>query len=940
MANKEYLTKLKQGVEVWNQWREKESHIKPDLSGADLSQSELGGIDLSQSDLREIDFSRTNLSRSNLSKSDLRGVDLIQTNLTEANLEKTEIIWGNLNGTNLINANLRETNLSGAILINANLRGINLDRAFINNADLSGADLSGANLSGADLSRSQFLDGNLNGMTLTGACIEDWNINVKTNLQNVRCDYIYLRKTYSEKRKNWIYIDRSPHNPDKIFAPGEFTKLFQKALETVDIIFSEGIEWAAFLESFQQLQAEFNSEKLSVQAIEKKSGGAFIVRVEVPPEANKREIQKYIEREYETRLKFLEENYQKQLEAKEEQLLMYRQNHTDILEIVKTMALRPINISNNYRVENSDATRDFISGGSFGIGHTGSVINNFNKKIEGDEHDSKIISAEIISVDEPDHEIQLVTNFLQQAGARLSQLDYEDIEGLEILDISGILQAYTPILVSLITHQPTDEDVSRLVKYSEQLNNNARDKVGIFFYHDIPDAMFRVRMTEVRLRDHFILIPIPFAAVYTGSVDNNMATGLLTKFVDRYMPGADLFDDRNAIGDTLSFFGRTALLHKLEEELRRNQGVGIFGLRKSGKTSLMIQLGFAMQEYPVVQIDLQTNGRKLRFGAELFNQIINHLDKLLRKRNPNAEVSFQPFERDVPAADLTTDFFRLVLAFAKALAESGYKLPILCFLDEVERILPTESDPPERAEEFNAFFGVLRALSQEARQLSLLIADVHPDCNRINQWNQTDIPTNPVFNFFKEVFLSPFSLDETKNMLNSIGNLMNIKFDEETLNSIYSASGGHPFVARQLGSLLYNKLATDGDKEIQLSKAERYLSKPFIYSGILKDYFGRNIWDDLKKRSFTSAIFVFRLLAFNENSEQRITERLLVKHLSSDFTESQCLDALLWLEAVGLIRREEVETDDFYKIQLELLARWLRMEMKPEEIKQWEISKD
>lgn len=74
-----------------------------------------------------------------------------------------------------------------------------------------------------------------------------WNINSKTNLKNVKCDYIYLKSTYSEEQKKWIFSDRCPHDPDKIFALGEFTKRYQKLLETVDIYFDDGIDWQAFL---------------------------------------------------------------------------------------------------------------------------------------------------------------------------------------------------------------------------------------------------------------------------------------------------------------------------------------------------------------------------------------------------------------------------------------------------------------------------------------------------------------------------------------------------------------------------------------------------------------------------------------------------------------------------------------------------------------------
>ena len=36
MANEEHLARLKQGVEAWNQWRNGNYGIKPDLTEADL----------------------------------------------------------------------------------------------------------------------------------------------------------------------------------------------------------------------------------------------------------------------------------------------------------------------------------------------------------------------------------------------------------------------------------------------------------------------------------------------------------------------------------------------------------------------------------------------------------------------------------------------------------------------------------------------------------------------------------------------------------------------------------------------------------------------------------------------------------------------------------------------------------------------------------------
>ena len=525
-----------------------------------------------------------------------------------------------------------------------------------------------------------------------------------------------------------------------------------------------------------------------------------------------------------------------------------------------------------------------------------------------------------------------VQHYLNQTGATTNR---ERKYGLRITSISGKLNSYTPLLVMLATEQPVDRDVTELVQYSARLTRNSQHRAGILLYEEQPDALFRIKMAEVRMRDYFSVIPIPLAAVKQASLENTTSTGLLTDYAERYLPGADLFGDSHAIGDTFSFFGRVELLHSLEENLRRNQGIGLFGLRKSGKTSILLQLSFSMRQHPIVRIDLQAYGGKLRYGGELFQQILQQLAKLAGEKTEKYTSS--PFTEERPAAELTAEFVRQVTQLAKLL-EKQYQLPILCFLDEVERLIPLSADAPERAREFNAVFGALRALSQEKQVLSLLVADVHPDCNRINQWSQAGVTTNPVFSFFKEVFVSSFFPEETNKMLSSIGQLMGVAFDEETLNAIHCESGGHPFIARQLASLLWKKVATENKGRIEWSVARRYVDKLFTYSGILKDYFGQNIWADLEKRQFAAAMSILRVLSCNQINSQGVTHEALLAKLINGFTESECLDALLWLEAVGLLVRRELEVGDDYQMNVLLLSRWLKMQMKAEEVRQWQIS--
>ena len=44
MANPEHLELLKEGVDAWNTWRERNPDVQPDLKGADLSTRNLDSL--------------------------------------------------------------------------------------------------------------------------------------------------------------------------------------------------------------------------------------------------------------------------------------------------------------------------------------------------------------------------------------------------------------------------------------------------------------------------------------------------------------------------------------------------------------------------------------------------------------------------------------------------------------------------------------------------------------------------------------------------------------------------------------------------------------------------------------------------------------------------------------------------------------------------------
>ena len=129
------------------------------LSGADLSNTNLSNTDLSGADLSNADLSNTNLSNADLSSADLRytnlrgaglsSADLEYTNLSNADLSSADLGYTNLSNADLSSADLGYTNLRGADLSDANLRGADLSNTNLGDANLRGANLKYASLSGS-----------------------------------------------------------------------------------------------------------------------------------------------------------------------------------------------------------------------------------------------------------------------------------------------------------------------------------------------------------------------------------------------------------------------------------------------------------------------------------------------------------------------------------------------------------------------------------------------------------------------------------------------------------------------------------------------------------------------------------------------------------------------------------------------------------------------
>ena len=142
MSNPEHLAILKQGVKVWNEWRNRAAQIRPDLREADLRGANLPGVNLCRGNLEgailfEANLKQADCSGANLSMTNLNGADLRHTILRRCNLDRAHLSTANLSEATLNEANLFQASLNRTYLTYSDLGRARMGRTILANLDLS-----------------------------------------------------------------------------------------------------------------------------------------------------------------------------------------------------------------------------------------------------------------------------------------------------------------------------------------------------------------------------------------------------------------------------------------------------------------------------------------------------------------------------------------------------------------------------------------------------------------------------------------------------------------------------------------------------------------------------------------------------------------------------------------------------------------------------------
>jgi Protein kinase domain/AAA-like domain len=269
---------------------------------------------------------------------------------------------------------------------------------------------------------------------------------------------------------------------------------------------------------------------------------------------------------------------------------------------------------------------------------------------------------------------------------------------------------------------------------------------------------------------------------------------------------ADLYNVSTAIRSADDFFGRKGLISELVAELRQgSRHLGIFGLRKMGKTSLLYRIISTLRNTEsayVAQLELERID-SINPTGEYFlwslGEAIYDSHRAIRRIPGLRLFGRHNLFSDIPQPKSVWELFdhdltRIIHSVSR---------PLVLAIDEIELMWPTSSRT-DWGDAFIRIWRLLRGIDQSnPGKLSFLVSGTNPHCVEAHDVLGRD---NPAYNFFDVRFLPPFDEDECYLLLSQLGDRMGLRWKPEGVSRIYRLVGGYPYLLRSYASLIHRRL--------------------------------------------------------------------------------------------------------------------------------------
>lgn len=315
------------------------------------------------------------------------------------------------------------------------------------------------------------------------------------------------------------------------------------------------------------------------------------------------------------------------------------------------------------------------------------------------------------------------------------------------------------------------------------------DKISAFVISRDGDFVEKLNRTIKTQKECRLITPFTYEELQSNKDSNFYRQRIKQFFFER-----NLYDFDSPLRRDLYFFGRDDLCQNLIDKHLTGQSASLFGLRRSGKTSILLS---------VCRRIANQNGFASIIDCQLLYQLPWHaaLHYVAYTINSDHHAKVVINEDEYSDKKAAIVFARDVDKIHKKLRKS-----ILVAFDEIEQITFGISfgETWRDGSSYVRFWHSLRSLAQKQNNpITLLLAGTNPRCLETPFVMGGD---NPLYGHVKPEYIPGFSVPQAKQMIETLSAYMGIVVEDDIYAYLVREFGGHPFLMRQACSYIKSEL--------------------------------------------------------------------------------------------------------------------------------------
>lgn len=271
----------------------------------------------------------------------------------------------------------------------------------------------------------------------------------------------------------------------------------------------------------------------------------------------------------------------------------------------------------------------------------------------------------------------------------------------------------------------------------------------------------------------------------------------------------NLFNYKLPLQPRQYFYGREQTVAALADNIRKSQNGGLFGLRKTGKTSTLLRVSKFIKEEggsPPIFIDCKKRYIRSLTCDGLIERIVKEID---HQFSTKAHKLFENSNR----LDATEILEKAIVAIPR-----GKKVCLI--FDEIEYISPISPTDQHWKRDFVDFWQAIWAIQSETQKISFIICGVNPSVCEISRFeiNENVTVQNPMFGIVDIQYLRGFEREALSRMIAFFGKRMGLRFSDGAIDYVWERFGGHPLLSRLACSFYHEAfLSTGADRPVDIT---------------------------------------------------------------------------------------------------------------------------